>query len=144
MRRAIATAAAAIAATFGACGSDEPTAVETTTTQALAEALPAIPDPDGKMVEPSPSGLSTPEKAWSVPDLGASGSDFVSEADARFLAATRSVVPYRSPEASISNATLIALGEGACNEAPTYEAGGVTVSGAAAGVVHEAALVAYC
>lgn len=127
------------------CGDDKQPAPAATdsTLPAPAKELPAVPDADGQMVVPVTTGSKSPEKAWLVPDVG-EHEDWVSEEDARYLAATRPAVPYSSPEQTISNATLIAIGHRACAEAPTYTAGGATVSGDAAGTVHNAAVVAYC
>lgn len=126
------------------------TPVQPPTTRATARpaatpsvATSPIPDSNGQMVAPKPSGSTRPEKAWVVPDA-AGTTDNVSAADAEYLATVRPVVPYKGPDGSMSNATLIAMGRKACTAAGRYEAGGVVVSGPGAEAVHKAALKVYC
>lgn len=92
---------------------------------------------------PVPTGSSRPEKAWGVPDADGS-TDWVSAADAEYLAAARPAVPYRGPEGTITNATLIAMGRKACTSTSSYQAGGMAVTGAGAEAIHRAAKKTYC
>jgi len=131
------------------CGADSTQAPSAPVDTAPLEAKPSpppstpIPDRNGKLVDPVRSTSSRPEKAWMVPDA-IEGGDQVSAADAEYLAAARPSVPYRTQQGGVSNATLIAIGRKACAPAASYQAGGITVEGPPAGVVHRAALIAYC
>ena len=127
------------------CGGGEDTGPVTTGATAPNAPAPTTPVPDlnGTPVLPKPTGSSNPDKAWGVPDADGSV-DWVSAADAEYLAAARPAVPYRGPDGTLSNATLIAMGRKACVPAASYQAGGMTVTGPGADAIHRAAQKRYC